>query len=245
MQQQDKNSKSLITIITVAFNAESTIETTIKSVLKFKKEYADIDYIIIDGLSTDNTLNIIQKYEHELFYWISEPDRGIYDAMNKGWNQARSSYILFLGSGDKILELPAKTNFSDNKNKVYYGKVDMGSKLFISRLDYKFKLGNTLHHQALLIHKLACKENPFDLQYEVYGDYNFSARLLSQGFEFIYLDDFKSYAMPGGISSTTHISEILSIVFKNFGFFWMITSYLSYIFQSIKRLKYKFYALHI
>ena len=87
----------LITVITVTYNAEDYLEKTILSVLKAKAEYENIDYIIIDGFSSDRTLNIIKEYENHLYYWSSEPDKGIYDAMNKGWEKSRDSLYFIFG----------------------------------------------------------------------------------------------------------------------------------------------------
>jgi len=89
--------KSLFTIITVVLNDEKFLENTIKSVI-FQNE--NIEYIIIDGGSTDNTLSIIKKYEKYIDYWKSEKDKGIYHAFNKGMKKATGEYICFVNSAD-------------------------------------------------------------------------------------------------------------------------------------------------
>ena len=88
----------LITIITVSYNAVKTIEDTIVSVLG--QTYNNIEYIIIDGGSTDGTLDIIKKYQDKITYWVSEPDKGIYDAMNKGIAKANGELIGIINSDD-------------------------------------------------------------------------------------------------------------------------------------------------
>ena len=87
-----------ITIITVCFNAEKYIEQTIKSVTEQKG--CDVEYIVIDGASTDSTQQIIQKYESGITKWVSEPDKGIADAMNKGVALATGDYLMFLNADD-------------------------------------------------------------------------------------------------------------------------------------------------
>ena len=96
-----------ISIITVCFNAVGVIEKTILSVIS--QTYNDVEYIIIDGGSTDGTLDIVKKYENYIAYWISEPDSGIYNAMNKGVKHATGLYCNFMNAGDffineKVLE---------------------------------------------------------------------------------------------------------------------------------------------
>ena len=96
------NSTGRIAVITVVKNGACYLEETILSIIE-KKLSAEIDYIVIDGGSTDGSVDIIKKYADQISYWVSEPDNGIYDAMNKGWAAAADdSFILFLGVGDKI-----------------------------------------------------------------------------------------------------------------------------------------------
>ncbi|MDB5764035.1 MAG: hypothetical protein JWQ21_3030 [Herminiimonas sp.] len=92
------NGKPVITVITVVFNAVATIQGAMESVLS--QSYDNIEYIVVDGGSTDGTLEIIKQYDHAIDYWLSEKDGGIYDAMNKGVNLASGTYIGMLNSDD-------------------------------------------------------------------------------------------------------------------------------------------------
>ena len=140
----------LITIITVSYNAVRTIENTILSVLN--QVYLDIEYIIIDGGSTDGTLDIIKKYQEKIAYWVSEPDKGIYDAMNKGIEKATGDYLFFLGADDILMENAIQKIFGDNlstKFLMIYGNVMYDNNNIVkSRFSYKTFLHNTIHHQA-------------------------------------------------------------------------------------------------
>ena len=93
-----KETDTLISIVTVSYNAVLTIEQTILSVIN--QTYPNVEYIIIDGGSTDGTVDIIKKYANKIAYWVSEPDKGIYDAMNKGGLKATGDFIQFLNAGD-------------------------------------------------------------------------------------------------------------------------------------------------
>lgn len=222
----------MITIITVVFNAEKYLESTIKSVIN--QSYKNVEYIIIDGGSTDGTVDIIKKYQGRIKYWISEIDRGIYDAMNKGWAVAKeNSYVLFLGAGDRIEQLPDLSKYAGFTG--IFGNVSLGNnRLYRSSADIRIKLGNTLHHQALLIHKSIHPLPPFNLNYRAYADYDFNARLYRQGIKFIFDKSFQSYALPGGLTEKFHVKESLLIVKENFGTFWELIANIYYRYQNIK-----------
>ena len=87
-----------LSVITVTFNAEQTPERTLKSVSS--QSYPDLEHIIVDAKSSDNTIELVQKYKNNKIKWISEPDKGLYDAMNKGINFATGEYLCFLNAGD-------------------------------------------------------------------------------------------------------------------------------------------------
>ena len=89
-----------VSIITITYNAERFLERTIQSIVA--QQATDYEYIVIDGASTDGTLNIIRHYESQITHWISEPDRGLYDAMNKGLHRARGQYVWFMNAGDEL-----------------------------------------------------------------------------------------------------------------------------------------------
>lgn len=215
-----------ITIITVCFNSARHLEETIINIINLS--YPKLDYIIIDGGSDDNTTDIIKKYSSKLKYWISEPDMGIYDAMNKGWEQAESnSYILFIGCGDLIINLPEIESFQ--KADIIAGSVQIGNNFFFRpKTDVRLKLGNTLHHQALFIKKSLHLTSPFNLKYNTYADFDFNQRLIKKGHK-IYIDpQFKSYALEGGLSAKFDSKQSLTVVRNNFGVLYMIMAKLYY-----------------
>lgn len=230
----------LISIITVVYNGADCLEQTINSVLNLK--HHNVEYILIDGGSTDGTLEIIKRYEPRINYWKSEPDGGIYDAMNKGWAAAKEdSYILFLGAGDRIISLPEDMT-KYKVDDVIYGKVFLGDKLvFNPRAGFHLKIYNSMHHQALMINKSLSPTGPFDLSFKVYADFDFNQRLMKRGANFVYSENFRSFAHPGGVSSELDFAESLRVIEKNYGFFWTSVAKAGYwwmkVLPGLKRLR--------
>lgn len=208
-----------ISVITVVKNEAQFLEETIVSVIE-QKSNVDLDYLIVDGGSTDGTQELINNYADQIAWWVSEPDRGIYDAMNTGWAAAAGdSFILFLGAGDKILSLPDLGQY--DRYEVVYGSVKMGeNRIFRPRADYHLRLYNTLHHQALLVNKALHPAPPFNCRYKRYADFDFNQRLKKSGVRFVSAPDFVSYARPGGVSDQTCFSESVQVIFANYGVIW-------------------------
>ena len=123
MSRGMQQNKPLITVVTVVFNGAKLLDDTIKSVIN--QTYSNIEYIIIDGCSTDGTLDIIEKYRDEIS-WVSEHDKGIYDAMNKGIALANGKWINFMNAGDSFYSLSTIADvFVGNKydEDVLFGNV--------------------------------------------------------------------------------------------------------------------------
>ncbi|NPA41718.1 MAG: glycosyltransferase [Aquificae bacterium] len=180
----------LVTIITVVLNRKNELEETIKSVIN--QTYPNIEYIIIDGGSTDGTLEIIKKYEDYIDYWVSEPDKGIYDAMNKGILLASGQWINFMNAGDKFYnyEVVEKTStlMKTDKYEVLYGDSVVNYirfKRFFKAKDIAYiKYGMPFSHQACFVKSYLHKQFPFDLSFILASDYNFFFNLYKNQFQF-------------------------------------------------------------
>lgn len=153
-----------ISIITVVYNGASTLEATIKSIAN--QSYKNIEYLIVDGNSTDATLSIIKRYDGVIDKWISEADRGIYDAMNKGIDLATGDYLWFMNSGDLIADSPTLEKAIDcmPDADIYYGETvmidDAGNEIGDRRLKTpetltpaSFKKGMLVSHQSFIVKK--------------------------------------------------------------------------------------------
>lgn len=166
---------SKITIVTVCYNAEKFIEDSIRSVVNEKNNNISIEYIIIDGDSKDNTINIIRKYDSFIDNWISEKDTGIYDAMNKGLRIASGDWIIFLGADDRLFPNSLKNiiNKLVDYNTAYYGNVihSLDGRIFdgyFSKLKIMYK---NISHQSIFYPKKYYKKNNYITKYKIAADY--------------------------------------------------------------------------
>ena len=182
----------VFSIITVTFNAEKVLKKTILSVIN--QTYKNIEYIIIDGASQDGTVSIIRQYESKISYWTSEPDKGIYDAMNKGLQIATGDYVWFLNAGDELKHEQIVSELATIIEKyelpyILYGETDLinrEGKVFAERrlktpnkLTWKsFKMGMLVCHQAFIVKRSIASE--FDLQYRFSADFDWCIRCLKE-----------------------------------------------------------------
>lgn len=165
-----------ITIVTVVFNDRQNIERTIQSVLS--QSFKNYEYVIIDGNSKDGTQEIISKYADNIATYISEPDHGIYDAMNKAIDKAAGEWILFMNSGDifyntETLESLFKDDFDSDIDVVYGDTVYVykwGKTLEVTPQPLKFSYNLPFTHQSALVRTKLLKERKFDLSYRVLAD---------------------------------------------------------------------------
>ena len=190
-------------IITVCFNAAKTIEKTIDSVLN--QNYDDFEYIIIDGGSNDGTLDILKQYEKRIVV-RSEPDEGIYDAMNKGLTVANGDFVIFLGADDVFYDHNVLSNVSERLNDtvtVYYGNVvnsDTGQLYDGEFNNWKWGYEN-ICHQSLFYPKSVYKYQKYDLSYKYMADWVYNLKLLSQKVPFHYMGVTISYYNREGASA--------------------------------------------
>lgn len=185
-----------ISVITVCYNAEKVIEQTMQSVLN--QSYVDIEYIIVDGASTDGTMNFVNEYAADIrVRYISEPDNGIYDAMNKGIRLATGDYLEFLNAGDvfvsdgvvksvvqKIEENPADVMYGD----IIYEYPDKTTSIrvygqFCSSLFY-YLLGDCINHQAIFAKRECFEKYIFNTEYRICADREWMMRIKKDGKNF-------------------------------------------------------------
>ncbi|MBJ6119794.1 glycosyltransferase [Pontibacter sp. BT310] len=168
-----------LSIITINYNNKKGLLKTVKSVIK--QEFNDCEYIIIDGGSTDGSIDIIKEYSNLISYWVSEHDRGIYHAMNKGIVRASGEYILFLNSGDFLVsDILSSLKFADLKEDIIYFNLEFlernGShiQVYPSTLSFRYLSTYSLPHQGALIKMdLFKKYGYYNENYSIVSDWSF------------------------------------------------------------------------
>lgn len=193
--------KPLFTIVTVTYNAEATLERTLRSVAS--QDYARIEHIIIDGCSTDHTLSLVQRYVEENqarhnIRLVCEPDSGIYDAMNKALLAATGDYIVFINAGDclhstdTISDLAKQTGWTKGEHRhpaILYGDThivdDEGNFMRRRRLTPPeeltpdtFRDGMRVCHQSFYVRTDLAKQEQYDLRYRFSADFDWCIRLI-------------------------------------------------------------------
>lgn len=198
-----------ITVITVCYNSVKTIERTIKSVLA--QNYSELEYIIVDGGSTDGTLDIIRKYKKDLSVCISEPDNGLYDAMNKGLERASGEIFAFLNSDDYYAENVLKRvneYFKTDDIDMVSGNMYICSNESIEKAVYDKSSKENLFfdvvypHPALFARRdLYIKYGGFDTSYKIAADSDWVMKVCLGGAKVLCVEDYFTYFSDGGISS--------------------------------------------
>jgi glycosyltransferase involved in cell wall biosynthesis len=211
--------KPKISIITVAFDNAPRLETTILSVLG--QTYNNIEYIIIDGGSTDNSVDIIKLYEDRLSFWISEIDEGIYDAMNKGISKATGSFVNFMKAGDAFHSKESLSNLFDSPDirdvlnaDVIYGnhavKSASGFKIFRPKALSNIERGSFFCHQSAFTANKLHKSKPYNIQNTIAADFEFFYFAYLNNHVFKYVDQTICSITPEGISDINRIETIVS-----------------------------------
>lgn len=211
------------TIVTVSYNCEHFIEKTIKSVVSQK--FKDYEYIIVDGASNDSTLSIIEQYKHCVTTFISEPDKGIFDAMNKAIMLAKGEWVVFLNAGDvfcsdMILSTVSK-HTSTTSSGVVYGDIEIvkNAGLVVKRAKDPCNMHRMYFcHQSAFTRCEILKQNNYDLQYRLSADFDLYKKLYKNGIRFTHIDIPVAIYDMTGLSNSRRLEaliENLKVVLKS------------------------------
>lgn len=248
------NYQPQISVITVSYNAVNTIEETILSVIN--QTYSNIEYIIIDGGSNDGTIDVIKKYSDKITHWISEPDKGIYDAMNKGASIARGEYIQYLNASDRIYDKHTISNIvkeiSAKSSDIYYGDIIIEKRfgIYHFRPDSLDRFNNSfpIYHPSTWIKREILLHEKFDTNFKIAADFNLFRTLYYKNRSFTYIPIiFTKFEGYNGISSTAIYKNWLEcqiITQNNNGKYWNIKKHIFYIKDKLRMLLYKIINLY-
>ena len=212
---QPPESLPLISIITINYNDGQHLNKTIESVLQ--QDYPNKEFIVVDGGSTDQSKAIIKTYEHAIDQWVSEKDKGVFDAMNKGLAMAKGDYINFMNAGDWFLTPDAISkvfeNVESHQADLVYGNHEVHYPNFIKKkkalpLHFLWK-HMTFSHQALFTKRELLIKHPFDLNFKIAADFNFIFNAYLNGYTFYYADVAVAGYLAGGQSEAKVIEAYL------------------------------------
>ncbi|MFA6247045.1 MAG: glycosyltransferase family 2 protein [Mucilaginibacter sp.] len=241
--------KPVLSVITIVYNNARDIERTMLSVLN--QTYDGIEYIVVDGASNDGTLEIIKRYEKRMAKLISEKDKGIYDAMNKGLALATGDYVIFMNSGDEFYasDTVAKVFATAQDADIYYGETEMvnderqslGQRRHQApdKFNWRsFKYGMSVSHQAIYIRRTLTE--PYDPQYQLSADIDWIIRAAKKAKKIIKVDGYVAKYLVGGMSKAKHKQSLLerfdimkrhygliptllnhTVIAYNLGWYWM------------------------
>jgi glycosyltransferase involved in cell wall biosynthesis len=224
---------TLVTVVTIVRNGRDSLEKTILSVIG--QDYKNIEYILVDGGSTDGTLEIIRRYDDRIDYWLSEPDRGIYDAMNKGTGLASGEWINFMNSGDMFHGNGVVSRiFAVDRSRcdLIYGNDEVIYAGGFSRMVKAVGVedlwkGMNCSHQNIFTRTQLVREYGFNVDNTICADFELIYRLKNDGRRFVYSDETVAVVQAGGLSDTARVHAIKGHweVVSSFGFSGKVTLY--------------------
>lgn len=229
------NPSPLLSVIVVVFQDRQELGALIDNITPFRGP--DLELIVIDGGSQDGTVDLLKQQNSRVDFWLSERDRGIYDAMNKAIRAAEGTYLLHLNAGDRLLCVPWDDLWrcAEDKIDVVCCRVLLDSQTeFISRTSLLSKLDNTWHHQGTFYRRAA--HLGYDISYPTGADFDHNQRLLKSGCSTRQLPAVVADHRSDGVTArdTAH-QEIYRSVRANFGWRYLLLSKLRFRLMDVRR----------
>ncbi len=236
-------------IITVTYNAGNVLERTIQSIIN--QTYKHVEYIIIDGKSTDRTLDIINQYKNDIHQFVCEADQGLYDAMNKGIRLAKGDYLCFLNAGDTLhengtLHSIANSIHTSNLPDIIYGEtaivdseghfLHMRKKSAPERLNWRsFKKGMLVCHQAFFASRMLAQQEMYDLSYRFSADFDWCIQVMKKSKTFHHTHLILIDYLNEGMTTQNHkasLKERFRIMVKHYGWISTLWNHLLFAIQA-------------
>ncbi|MBO5591460.1 MAG: glycosyltransferase [Prevotella sp.] len=205
-----------VSIITIAYNNLRGLKDTYESIRR--QTFKDYEWIVVDGGSTDGSRRFLEEHDSEIAFWCSEPDKGVYNAQNKGTLHAGGEYCIYMNSGDTFFadDVLEKVFEKDIEADIIYGnwmlifengKTRKG--IVPDKADMAYFFDNNMCHQSMFIRTEAVRERPYDESFHIYADWEEWLALLTQGRTFEKIDMIVCNFMVGGLSTGDNASEKL------------------------------------
>jgi glycosyltransferase involved in cell wall biosynthesis len=225
----------LLSVVIVVFRDKDELGHLIESILLHKNE--DLEIVVIDGGSADGTTELLQAFGPQIDYWISEPDKGIYDAMNKGLKAASGDYILHLNAGDRLRAVPwdaLRMHAQANVDVVCCRVQIDGEVEYISRTSLLSKIDNTWHHQGTFYRRVA--HLGYDITYRTHGDFDHNQRILRAGLLVKCEPCIVAEHQSGGLSmgGDSGRRETYRSVRTNFGWHYLMLAWLRFQLRDVR-----------
>lgn len=242
MNNIDSSTSPLVSIVTVVRNAAKEIAKTFSSIRSIKNEY--VEYIVIDGNSTDGTQEVAAQYADTIDVFLSESDKGIYDAMNKASKLTKGHYILNINAGDTLLYLPYDIlqNGVTSQVDVLCGCVKTEKGIVTPSWSKQMKYHNTLPHQGCFYSRQLLLTHPYNLNYRIFADFDVNQRLFQHKVKTLIISDIIAFHSINGISNDSHhATELFQVIRNNFGLTAVVRAWCHFKFQGLRqRIKYGF-----
>jgi len=218
----------VVTVITVVYNGQQFIERTVRSVQA--QRGVALEHLIIDGASKDGTLSIVERMRNPATVVVSEQDRGIYDAMNKGLAKARGTFVIFMNAGDEFADELALRRATDGN---YSADFIYGNTLVVDQLTWRsFNHGMCVSHQSMLVRRTLAV--PFDLRYKISADIDWTIRVLKQCKVIINANAYIARFLEGGVSAARRkegLKERFQIMRHHYG---LIPTLINHLFIALR-----------
>lgn len=249
MSTHNEQALPLVSIITVVYNNRAELAVTMDSISA--QTYPNVEYIIVDGGSTDGTVELIKQRADEVSRWVSEPDKGLYDAMNKGQQMATGDFVWFMNSGD-LINSPDTLNdiFKAHglKDDAYYGEtylIDEAGEILGTRsqlstrkipaaLSWKsFRKGNVISHQSLIVRRSIAAT--YNLKYPAAADIDWEITSLKQAKSVVNTGGVVSRFLVGGFSNSHKVSswqERWAIMQRHYGLLQTVAYHIYFVFRA-------------
>jgi glycosyltransferase involved in cell wall biosynthesis len=227
--------KPLVSIITVVFRDKKELENILTNLFEF--DTSAFELIVIDGGSNDGTVELLQQWDDKIAYWLSEPDSGIYDAMNKGISAAHGEYILHLNAGDRLTHLPRVALaqcLTEGVDVASFPVLMDQGEMFRPKTGFRLRIDNTWHHQGTFYFR--ARHLGYNAQYRVFGDLDLNQRMLKNGRIVRLFDQVVSHHLNNGISmSRADFHEVYKSIRDNFGTPYVAVAFLWFKYKGMRQ----------